>query len=297
MMAAGPNLRPGFQGLPMSSLLKLVVVALCGLVLAGCQQGRDAYAITTTNTLIKFDTENSNDITSEVAISGLDAGETLLQIAFRPANKQLYGITSNAYLVTVNVDTGAATRLSNSPFLSNATLTNPVVDFNPVGDYLRVINYQSAGANNVNLRVDPTTGQQLQTDGDGSLSFVTNDTNEGEAPLLAAIAQSNAEDDATSTTLYGLDITTQSLVRITTAGVLTTVHTIERGFTANGGFDIVPNNDKAYIAVADRNGSARFYQFDLSDGSTQNGKDLGNNRQIRSLAVTLDEPKRKGFNF
>jgi hypothetical protein len=285
------------MGLDMQKLLKVAVFALSALVLAGCQQGRDAYALTTTNTLIRFDTNNANNITAESTITGLTSGETLLQIAFRPANKQLYGITSSNFLVTVNTDTGVTTRVGSTAF-SSLSLTVPVIDFNPVGDYLRVINFEGANsANNTNFRVDPTTGAQLQTDGSGTLSFVSNDTHEGEIPRLAAIAYSNSVDDATSTTLYAIDVTTQTLESATTAGVLTTIGAANNGFTANAGIDIVPNNDKAYAAIADRNGSARFYQLNLSDGTTSSGDNIGSSRQIRSLAVTLDEPKRKGFNF
>lgn len=280
----------------MKNLIRTLVIVAGGIWFAGCQQGRDAYAVTTTDTLIRFDTAKPNNISAEMPITGLAAGETLRQIDFRPANKVLYGITSANRLVTVNTTTGATTAVGAGPFTTNP-LAAAVMDFNPVGDYLRVINFVSGGANNSIFRVNADTGVIIQTDGNGTLTFATNDAHQGEVPQLAAIAHSNNKSDATSTTLYGLDITTQGLVSITVGGVLTTIHTTSRGFTANAGFDIVPNNDKAYVAIADRTGVARFYNFSLTDGSVTSGNDIGSNRQVRSIAVTLDEPKRSGFNF
>ena len=140
------------------------------------------------------------------------------------------------------------------------------------------------------------------------LRFNDSDANDGEVPQLAAIAHSNNAADATATTLYGLDVTTQSLVRITNAGVLTTLGVLDRGFVAAAGFDIVrQRGDKpadagiAYIAIASRSDSARFYEIDLASGNTSgatsgtSGSKIGNDLQIRSLAVSLSPPKRKGF--
>ena len=93
----------------MKNLIRTLVIVAGGIWFAGCQQGRDAYAVTTTDTLIRFDTAKPNNISAEMPITGLAAGETLRQIDFRPADKVLYGITSANRLVTVNTTTGAVT--------------------------------------------------------------------------------------------------------------------------------------------------------------------------------------------
>ncbi len=280
----------------MTSIRRLLLILAVGFVLGGCKtQGRDAYAITSTDTLITFDTENASSISNEATITGLDAGETLLQIDIRPSNKTLYGITSNNYLVTVDPATGVATRVGTTQFTqSTEPLTAPLMDFNPASDYLRVISYQSGATNNAIIRVNPDTGAFIQTDG-STLSYIVGDINEGEAPQLVALAYSNNLSDATTTTLYGLDFTVGSLVRVTTTGSLTTIAALDTGFTTGAGFDIVPNDDKAYVAIADSGGSARIFRLDLSDGSTSSASTIGDGVQIRSLAVTLDEPKQTGF--
>lgn len=283
----------------MRTLLPLLSIVVAGILLAGCQPARDAYAVTTDDHLIRFKTDNAKTIDADLAITGLNSGETLLQIDFRPANKTLYGITSGNRVVTVDTGTGALTQVGSRPF-TTARLGPPVVmDVNPAFDYLRVIDYQPSSGTTTNtstsnLRVSPTDPTQVTTDGNGTLVYRQGDANEGQTPQLVAIAHINNKSDATSTTLYGLDLTTQSLVSIAT-GTLTTVGALDRGFTASAGFDIVPNNDQAFVAIADRNGSARLYTFNLSSGTTSGGTDIGSGRQIRSLAVVLDQPKRSGF--
>jgi hypothetical protein len=280
----------------MNKFFRVLLVIAAGLWLVGCQQARDAYVLTTTNTLVKFKTNDAGTIDSEVAISGLDSGDMLLQIDFRPSNKLLYGLTSAARIVTINTGSGVASYVGTTPF-TTATLVLPVMDINPVGNYMRVIDYHPTGNTTFNGRINLDTGVLIQTDGDGTLSFKTGDTHEGEVPQLVALAHTNSNVNATQTTLYGLELNTQTLVTISTAGVLTTVTGTSRGFTVNSGFDIVPDNDLSYVAVNDVGSNASFYGIALTAGTINNGKTIGGNRQIKSLAVVLDKPKANGFNL
>ena len=281
----------------MNKFLRVLLVIAAGLWLAGCQQARDVYALTSTSTLLKFKSDDAGSISSEVAISGLDSGDTLLQIDFRPSNKKLYGLTSAGRVVTVDTGSGAATYVGSTSFYTGSALNLPVMDINPVGDYMRVIDYHPTGNTTFNGRINLDTGVLIQTDGNGTLSFKTGDTHEGEAPQLVALAHTNSNKDATQTTLYGLELNTQTLVTISTAGVLTTVADTSRGFTVNSGFDIVPDNDLSYVVVNDVGSNASFYGIDLTGGTINNGKTIGGSRQIRSVAVVLDKPKKNGFQF
>ena len=281
-------------------LLRLAAVVIAGLVLAGCQDGRAAYAITNTNTLISFQTDNATRIDSEVSFTGLAANETVVQIDFRPANEQLYGLTSNNRIVTIDPTSGAATLVSTTPF-TTATLVSPVMDVNPIDDYLRVISSSSGSTAAFNGRVNPTNGMLIQTD--AVPTFDPDDVNDGEVPQLAAIAYTNSRTNATTTTLYGLEVTTQTLVRITNAGVLTTVGTLDRGFVSQAGFDIVrergdQDNDEVgtpYVIIAPRGGTSRFYNFNLSSANTSQEDRIDGDRIIRGMAVDLNPPERNGF--
>ena len=223
------------------NLLRAALLLAAAAAIAGCTGGRDAYAITDSGTMIKFQTDDPGSIDNEVTVTGLDSGESLLQIDFRPETGALYGLTSSNRIATVDADTGLATLVSATPFLTApATLNQPVMDFNPAQDFIRVIDYQpggSATATNI-LRINPETGALIQSDGT-VLRYNDSDTNDGEIPQLAAIAHSNNDIDATTTTLYGLEFTTQSLVRVTNAGVLTTIGILDRQFVTTAGFDVV----------------------------------------------------------
>src|SRR3954471_3368800 len=87
------NTRKGAKRLPLIFIATLAI----GLALSGwpapsayAVSGSTVFAITTTNTLLRFDSGAPGTIVSTTAISGLQVGEKLQGIDFRPANGQLY---------------------------------------------------------------------------------------------------------------------------------------------------------------------------------------------------------------
>ena len=50
------------------------------------------------NTLFRFDTATPGTLSVGIPVTGLDAGETVVGIDFRPANGQLYGLAVDAAL-------------------------------------------------------------------------------------------------------------------------------------------------------------------------------------------------------
>lgn len=156
------------------------------------------------NTLLRFDAATPN-ATTAITVSGLNTGENILGIDYRPANGVLYAVTDQARLLTLTgtfattgttATVGTATTLTADP----ADTTNPFtasmltatglsagVDFNPSADRLRV--FTDAAANN-NLRINADTGT------------VTTDTdlNAG-TPDLEGAAYSGNFSGSTSTTL------------------------------------------------------------------------------------------------
>ena len=69
-------------------------------------------ALTSGNRLLFFDSATPGTIASTIGISGLQGGENVLGIDFRPANGQLYGLGSAGHIYTINTTTGAATLVS-----------------------------------------------------------------------------------------------------------------------------------------------------------------------------------------
>src|SRR3712207_4408284 len=76
-------------------------------------------ALTTANSLVRFDSAAPGTLlgsATPLPITGLQAGETLQGIDFRPASGQLYALGSTSRLYVVNPTTGAATALGTAPF-------------------------------------------------------------------------------------------------------------------------------------------------------------------------------------
>src|SRR4051812_1557160 len=90
--------------------LLLVVVLVAGLSLgvwptprAHASAGSTIFVITPANTLLRFDSTAPGTILSTIAVSGLQVGETLEGIDFRPANGQLYGLGSTSRLYSIDI--------------------------------------------------------------------------------------------------------------------------------------------------------------------------------------------------
>ncbi|HEX8288952.1 MAG TPA: DUF4394 domain-containing protein, partial [Pyrinomonadaceae bacterium] len=69
------------------------------------------YGVTAANQLIRFNTATPNNITTIGPVIGLQGGENIVGIDFRPANGQLYALSSLGRLFTVNLVTGVATQV------------------------------------------------------------------------------------------------------------------------------------------------------------------------------------------
>ena len=267
---------------------RMVMLCLAALLLAACEPQRPAYALTSAGRILGFDVAKPTKINSEVAVSGLGSGESLVQLDYRPANGAFYGLTSKARLGQVEPKTGAVTLVGTTAFTTE-TLVNPVIDFNPVVDRLRVI------ANEQNLRINPNDGTGA-TDTDAV--YDSGDANSNRTPQLAGIAYDRNMSGAAVTTLFGLDVATQSLVRIGSkngtpdspnTGRLFTIAKLPVAFTTNAGFDIEPGGDTAYAVLASSGAGAVLYRLGLSTGSADRVDVIGKgDRTIISNRIHLE---------
>lgn len=148
-------------------------------------------------------------IGTPVTVSGLQGGETLVGIDYRPSNGVLYGVGSTSRLYTIDTTSGAATQVGPNPFTPALNGTAFGVDFNPVPDAIRVVS-----DNGQNLRVSPTAGTATA---DTNLAYASaaesvgitpdemDDVNFGATPNVVAAAYTNNVAGATATTLYVID--------------------------------------------------------------------------------------------
>ncbi|MBR0870499.1 DUF4394 domain-containing protein [Bradyrhizobium tropiciagri] len=220
-----------------------------------------AYALSGSN-LISFTTA-SPTVGTSTAITGINAGETLVGIDFRPQNGMLYGLGVNATadsatLYAISASTGIATAVGGSigaisfttdgatpiDFPDPAT-TGYGFDFNPAADRIRVTT--SSG---LNFRINPNTGRAIDGDNGGGAGTVTGinpdgPINGGAAGVDAAAYTNNNPNNGNITTLYTLDSTSNKLFiqNPSNAGTETSGLTLTLGgntldFTAVSGFDI-----------------------------------------------------------
>lgn len=271
---------------PDNRVAVLVTLLCAALLLSACEPQRPAYALTSTGRILGFDVSRPDKLDSNVAVSGLASDESLVQLDYRPANDAYYGLTSKARLCRIDPQTGAATQLGAAGFTS-ATLVNPVIDFNPVADHLRVI------ASEQNLRAKPNDGTLDGTD--TKVFYDSGDVNHERTAQLAAIAYDRNISGASVTTLFALDVATQSLVRIGSkngspdspnTGRLFTIASLPVAFTSTAGFDIEPGGDTAYVALAASGAGAVLYRLGLDSATTDRVDAIGKgDRTIISLAV------------
>ena len=222
------------------------------LVIADREQ--TIYGVTVFNNLISFERANPERLYSRVPITGLQAGEQILGIDFRPSNGVLYGLGSTSRLYTINTATGVATQVGAGQFAPLLSGTDFGFDFNPVSGQIRVVSNTDQ-----NLRLDPDTGTVAGID--TTLAFVPADANAAFNPNVVALAYTNNVAGTASTTLYGIDSGRDALVRVGSVGgsptspdtgQLVTIGSIG-GVGDIGGlssFDILSSGDTALAAFS-----------------------------------------------
>ena len=271
-----------------------------GAALVSCQSDYTAYALTATGNILEFSTKNPSTIGSSttVTLSGGVTNDSVVQMTAQPGTAALYCITKFGYLCTLDQSSGVATVVSSTPFTSTLpgynssfTLSNAVISFDPVSGDLRVI---STG---FNLLVDPNTGALAGTGSFTAVAFDSSDTNAGKTPVIYGIAYQNPVSGATNTTLYALESTTASLVRVGDADVgssdtsidsgdLHTIGPLNVSLSSNTGFAIGPSDGTGYASLQSGSG-ATLYTIDLSGGNATDIGSIGDGTQvINSLVIS-----------
>ena len=139
--------------------MKIALIASTVLLASGgAVFAAPVLGLTGEKTLVLFDTA-SPAVTKTMEVTGVDS---LVGIDFRPSNKTVVGVTPDSRIVTIDLETGAATDVAkmNTPLpIDDAAV---VVDFNPMADRLRFM------TGTTNHRVHPDTGEVTV---DGKLAY------------------------------------------------------------------------------------------------------------------------------
>lgn len=228
-----------------------------------------AYAVDNSNNLQIFNPNSPMPVSKSIA--GLQSGENILGIDFRPANGQLYALGSSSRIYTINLGTGAATAVGSSPFSTLLAGADFGFDFNPTVDKIRVVSNTGQ-----NLRLDPVTGGITATD------VALNPA----GAMVSAAAYTNNFAGATSTTLFVVDHNTDKLYQQNPPNNGTLVETGSLGIniTNANGFDIGSVSQKAYL-VATVGTATKIYSINTSTGAATSVSDFPN--AVRGFAVGL----------
>ena len=179
-------------------------------------QAMPVAGLTTNNELILFDTRAPGSVFSRAVVSGLkEPGEALLGIDLRPSNNRLYAVSDRGLLYVVDPVTGAATQISGSPIspalnLPGSSAREIGFDIDPVRDQIRVLTCTQ------NLRIDPDTGAAVASD--AAPAYAPGQPDAGQGACLRGAAYSNNFRNASSSTLYALDVSRGLLATVGSPG-------------------------------------------------------------------------------
>ncbi|MCP9756485.1 DUF4394 domain-containing protein [Lacihabitans sp. CCS-44] len=218
-----------------------------------------AFAVDESTNLLAFNFKNIGTPISK-PITGLQAGETILGIDFRPVNGQLYALGSSSRIYVLNTASGAATAVGTMAFSTMLMGTSFGFDFNPTVDRIRCVSNTGQ-----NLRLHPESGVIAATDGA---------LNPG-MPMIVASAYTNNFVGTTSTILYNLDANTDKLYKQDPPnnGTQVEVGALGVNIEAASGFDIGSRSGMAYavLKVADK---SSIYSINLTTGMATKMGDL-----------------------
>ncbi|MES3013650.1 MAG: DUF4394 domain-containing protein [Pseudomonadota bacterium] len=229
--------------------------AVAALVFGAPAHAEPVLGLTTTNALFTFDSATPTNASTLNTITGLQGvNERILSIDLRPTTGVLYGVSSDDKVYSLT-STGQATFVGGL----GAALASDVIgiDFNPAADL----------AGMASLRVVSSTGQNIAYNVATGMGTVATPIQ----PSFAAVAYSNNDlNAATATSLYYIDIATDTLRVATTAFNAPTINPVgSLGFNANGvaGFDIGASG-AAFAALTDADtGKSGLYSINLATGS------------------------------
>lgn len=270
---------------------KLSFSGLCfalifALTLGACKKNNDtmpemltpgpdlnAFALTNDNKLIAFNAKMPNQPTSTVNITGLQTGESILSIDFRPATGQLYGLGSSSRIYVIDQKTGTARAINSTPFTPTIAGSAFGFDFNPTVDRIRLVS--STGQN---LRLNPETGLVAATD--LTINGITD-------AKIGSVAYTQNRAGVTTTVLYDIDATTNKLYKQDPPndGKLVEVGSLGYDIDETGGFDINPDGTAALAALTN-NGKSSLYTIDLNSGKAAKIGDFM--QQIIGLAIPTE---------
>jgi hypothetical protein len=199
-----------------------------------------------------------------VGISGLALKEQLLSIDFRPLTGQLYGLSDQNALYTIDPGTGVAAKVGVG-FTDLLNGGNFGFDFNPQIDRIRIVSDADQ-----NLVAHPGTGN-ANVATTTAVAYGAGDVNQNQQPNVVHHAYDGNVLGAlaSSTQLRAIDTRLDVLVtQANNAGTLMTIGSLGIDATDIGGFDVATTGN-AYAAFSNGVGAvdSTLYSINLATGA------------------------------
>ena len=230
------------------------------------------YALAPDNMLLVCDGGRKGLVEKTITITGLMGSEKMINIDFRPATGQLYGVSNGSRLYVINPESGVARALGSGPFTPALNDEDVSFDFNPVVDRIRLIT-----AKGQNLRLHPETGGLVAED--GAINGVA-------GVRIEAAGYTNNMAGATSSVLYDIDVTTKKLYKQDppNAGGLVEVGRLNANFTSVGDMDITPDNQYA-LTILNMDNKSTLYVVDLNTGMAKQVEQFSGAMGLLAIAI------------
>ena len=270
-------------------IIRSSLVALVALSGAAVANAADIIGVTVQNNIVTFNQATPGTLISNVPVTGLNAGEQLLEIDLRPATGEIFGITSDNRITRIDALTGVATPFATS-FAPNLGSGRQSIDFNPTVDRIRVV-----GTNTDNRRLNPITGASVApTD---TLLTIAASTN---SPFIASTAYSNSLAGVLpgTTRQFVIDSRLALLGEVGSlaggnmsfnGGVVTFIGGLGFGngtLSDNLGFDIFGPTGEAFVSLQTFGTSfSDFGTIDLNTGAYTAVGNVGGNVALRSITA------------
>lgn len=254
------------------------VLALAAFTAAATTKAETIVATTSDNRLLFFDSAAPATITKTLSLTGLNSGETVLGIDFRPTNGALYGITSASRGFLADVSSGDTFPGPAGQFTLDGTSFG--FDFNPTADRARITSNTGQ-----NLRINPDNGTLTATD--SRLAFAPGDANAAATPHVVGSAYTNSFPGAGATVLYDIDSNLDALLiqNPANAGTLTTIGQLGVNTNDNVGFDISGASGVAYASLT-VGSTTGLYRINLANGSATLVGPIGDATTLNGATVT-----------
>lgn len=295
-LALGASLTFGLMGKYSASAQDLASAPDSGVIMPPV----GLYALNHDNTLYILK-PGTISFTKLVRIRG--ANGTVVGMDFRPSDGQLYAVTDNGAVFTINLanNLGAATQVSKvSPQFDGGFQS--LMDFNPVVNALRLI-----GSNDQNIALVNSDGGSLNvTAPQTAMNYPEGDVNAGADPNIACGSYNNNVNGAQATIFYGIDYALDTLVTIppaapggssaTGTGALQTIGALvtPRGDRINA----TPTADFEIFTVKGQNflvGVSGRRLFTINLGQINPNLARGTTQNVVVRSIPLPSPEGSGF--